>query len=147
MKTPLDTEVDLGPGHFVFDGVPGLRERGTAAPCLFGPYLLWPRSRISATAELLSQFAHSVCEGRSYGVNGAEDVFVSVICCSCNMRSCIRRLCRRAIKLRDKIAGVTSVIQIIIAVSTTAYVNHGWTSYLLVIIMAYSLHIAKLTVS
>jgi len=28
----LGTEVDLGPGHIVLDGVPGLRERGTAAP-------------------------------------------------------------------------------------------------------------------
>jgi len=54
MKTPLGTEVDLGPGHIVLDGVPALRERGTAAPLhLFGPCLLWSRSPISATAELL----------------------------------------------------------------------------------------------
>jgi len=32
MKTPLSTEVDLGPGHIVLDGTPALRERGTAAP-------------------------------------------------------------------------------------------------------------------
>jgi len=32
MKTPLGTEVDLGPGHIVLDRVPALRERGTAAP-------------------------------------------------------------------------------------------------------------------
>ena len=32
MKTPLGTEVDLSPGHIVLDGVPALRERGTAAP-------------------------------------------------------------------------------------------------------------------
>ena len=34
MKTPLCTEVDLGPGHIVLDGVPAARERGsgTAAP-------------------------------------------------------------------------------------------------------------------
>ena len=31
MKTPLGTEVDLGPGYIVLDGVPALRERGTAA--------------------------------------------------------------------------------------------------------------------
>jgi len=37
MKTPLDTEVDLGPGHIVLDGVPALRERGTAAPLSFRP--------------------------------------------------------------------------------------------------------------
>jgi len=32
MKTPLGTEVDLSAGHIVLDGVPALRERGTAAP-------------------------------------------------------------------------------------------------------------------
>jgi len=32
MKTPLGTEVDLGPGHIVLDGVSALRERGPAAP-------------------------------------------------------------------------------------------------------------------
>ena len=53
MKTPLCTEVDLVPGQIVFDGVPAPCERGTAAPPLFGPCLLWPRSPISATAELL----------------------------------------------------------------------------------------------
>ena len=53
MNTPLGTEVDLGPGHIVLDGVPALRERGTAAPHLFGPCLLWPRTPISATTEQL----------------------------------------------------------------------------------------------
>jgi len=53
MKTPLGTEADLGPGHIVLDGVPALRERGPAVPHLFGSCLLWPRSPISATAELL----------------------------------------------------------------------------------------------
>jgi len=54
MKTPLGTEVDLFPGHIVLDGVPALRERSTAArPRLVRPCLLWPRSPISATAELL----------------------------------------------------------------------------------------------
>jgi len=53
MKTPLGTEVALGPGHIVLDGVPALREMGTAAYPLFGPCLLWPRSPISAIAELL----------------------------------------------------------------------------------------------
>jgi len=44
MKTPLVTEVYLGPDHVVLDGVPAIRERGTAlAPTLFGPCLLWPR--------------------------------------------------------------------------------------------------------
>ena len=38
---PLSTDTGLGPGHTVLDGdeVP---QRGTAAPPLFGPCLLWP---------------------------------------------------------------------------------------------------------
>jgi len=55
MKTPLGTEVDIGVGHIVLDGFPALRERGTAPP-LLGPFLLWPRSPMSATAELLLCF-------------------------------------------------------------------------------------------
>ena len=35
MKTPLGTEVGLSPGHIVLDGVPALRETGTAAPPIF----------------------------------------------------------------------------------------------------------------
>jgi len=35
MKTLLGTEVDLGPGHIVLDGVPAPREMGTAAPSVF----------------------------------------------------------------------------------------------------------------
>ena len=60
IKTPLGTEIDLGPGHIVLDGVPALREMGTAAARLFGPCLLWPRSPISATAELLLLFTVSL---------------------------------------------------------------------------------------
>ena len=56
IKTPLGTEVDLGPGHFVLDGFPAISERGTAAPPLFGPCLLWPQLPISATADLLFVF-------------------------------------------------------------------------------------------
>ena len=40
---PLGTEVDLGPGHNVLE----------QQPPIFVPYLLWLRSPISATAELL----------------------------------------------------------------------------------------------
>jgi len=52
MKTPLGTEVDLGAGHIVLDGFPALRGSCTAPP-LLGTCLLWPRSPISAIAELL----------------------------------------------------------------------------------------------
>jgi len=47
MKTPLGTEVDLGPGHIVLDGVPP-PAKGAQQPPLFGPCLLCPRSPISA---------------------------------------------------------------------------------------------------
>jgi len=52
MKTPLGTEVDVSPGHTVLDGVPA-PAKGAQQPPLFGPCLLWPRSLISGTAELL----------------------------------------------------------------------------------------------
>ena len=58
MKTSLGTEVDIGAGHIVLDGFPALRERGTAPPSLLCPCLLWPRSPISATAELLLVFLY-----------------------------------------------------------------------------------------
>jgi len=55
MKTPLGTEVDLGPGHIVLDGVLAPAKGAQRSP-LFGPCLLWPRSPISATAELYFLF-------------------------------------------------------------------------------------------
>ena len=53
-------EVDLGPGHIVLDGdlAPPLR-KGHSSPPLFVPCLLWPRSPIPATAELLSIFKNN----------------------------------------------------------------------------------------
>ena len=53
IKTPLGTEVDLDPAHNVLDGDPDPPRKGHISPPLFGPCLLWPRSPISATAELL----------------------------------------------------------------------------------------------
>jgi len=50
MKTPLGTEVDLGPGHIVLDGVPAPANGAQQRLPLFGSCLLWPRSPISATA-------------------------------------------------------------------------------------------------
>jgi len=65
MKTPLGTEVDIGAGHTVLDGFPALRERGTAPSPLLGPFLLWPRSPISATAELLYMTTfRNICLGK-----------------------------------------------------------------------------------
>jgi len=53
MKTPLGTEVDLGRGHIVLDGDSTALRKRHSSPPLFGPCLLWPRSPISAIAELL----------------------------------------------------------------------------------------------
>jgi len=53
MKTRLGVEADLGPGHIVLDGDPAPPAKMAQQPPLFGPCLLWPRSPISATAELL----------------------------------------------------------------------------------------------
>jgi len=46
MKTLLGTEVDLGPGHTVLDGIPVLHERGTAAP-LFSAHVYCGHGRPS----------------------------------------------------------------------------------------------------
>jgi len=52
MKTLLGTEVNLGQGHIVLHGVPA-PAKGAQQPPSFRPCLLWPRSSISATVELL----------------------------------------------------------------------------------------------
>jgi len=57
IKTPLRTEVDLGPGHNVLDGAP-LTRKGHGSTPLFGPCLLWPPSPSSATAELLYNYPY-----------------------------------------------------------------------------------------
>ena len=56
IKMPLETEVDLGPGHNVFDGAQLLPERGTAAP-LSSTYVYCGQTvaPISANTELLLQ--------------------------------------------------------------------------------------------
>jgi len=60
-------EVDLGPGHIVLDGNSAAPcKRGIAAPrpsthSLLSPCLLWPRSPISATAELLYTQVFIIC--------------------------------------------------------------------------------------
>ena len=37
MKTPLGTDVELGPGHNVLDVIPAVHEMGAAAPSSFRP--------------------------------------------------------------------------------------------------------------
>jgi len=51
---PLGMEIGLGSGDFVFDGSQLPQKKGhTHLHPIFGACLLWPRSPISATAELL----------------------------------------------------------------------------------------------
>jgi len=52
IKMLLGTEVDLRSGHIVLDRV-SAPTKGAQHPPLFGTCLFWPRSPISATAELL----------------------------------------------------------------------------------------------
>jgi len=57
IKMPLGTEGNLGPSHIVLDGDPAPPAKTAQQPRpLFGPCLLWPRSPISAAAELLFLF-------------------------------------------------------------------------------------------
>jgi len=72
MKTPLGTEVDLGPGHIVLDAVPALRETGTAAP----PPSFRPVSIVATVGRLsycfaivYTQFDCDIC-----GIDVAEKV-------------------------------------------------------------------------
>jgi len=46
MKTPLGTEVDIGPSHIILDGLPAPRERDTAAP-LFSAHVCCGHGRPS----------------------------------------------------------------------------------------------------
>jgi len=58
IKMPLGREVCLSPGYNVFNEEPAPHppRKGHSSPPLFGPRLLWPRSPILATAELLILF-------------------------------------------------------------------------------------------
>jgi len=55
MKTPLCTEVDLGPGHnIVLDGIQAPPVKRAQQPPSFRPMsIVWPQTPISATAKLL----------------------------------------------------------------------------------------------
>jgi len=55
IKMPLGTEVGLSPGDVVLDEDQAPPQK-VAQPPLFGPCVLWPRSPISATAELVILF-------------------------------------------------------------------------------------------
>ena len=58
---PLDTEVDLGPGHIVLDGGPSPTSpgKGQNSALFWSISIVAKRSPISATAELLLCLAYS----------------------------------------------------------------------------------------
>jgi len=79
ISMPLSMQVGLGPSDIVLDGDPApLPNKGTEPPPIFGPCLLWPRSPISPTAELLLIF------GRSF-VKRFDLCYLIVVCLSCNV--------------------------------------------------------------
>jgi len=53
MKTPVGTEVDLGPGHIVLDGDPAPPEKGHSCSSLFESFRPMSIVATVATAELL----------------------------------------------------------------------------------------------
>jgi len=61
IRIPLGTEVGLRPGDFLLDGdrVPPSKKGHSSHP-IFGRCLLWPRSPISATDELLYKIAATI---------------------------------------------------------------------------------------
>ena len=56
MKTPLGTEVDLGPGHIVLDGVPALAKGAQQPPSFRSMSIVATVAHLSYTAELLFHF-------------------------------------------------------------------------------------------
>jgi len=76
MKTPLGTEVDLGPGHIVLDGTPAFRERGTAAPSFRPMSIVATVAHLSYTAELLLIMSSDLTRLTEKGTSYVQ-VFVS----------------------------------------------------------------------
>ena len=60
MKTPLGTEVDLGAGHIVLDGVP-VPAKGAQHSPSFQPMSIVATVAISATAAELLAYCNAVC--------------------------------------------------------------------------------------
>jgi len=85
MKTPLGTEVDLGPGHIVLDGDPAPLRKVHSSAHLFGPCLLWPPSPMSAAAELLYKFTIivAVIYGVSNFFTNVQNVLSIHVSCMC----------------------------------------------------------------
>ena len=99
MKTPLGADVDLGPGHIVLDRVPAPHPaKGAQQPPLFGPCPVWPRSPISATAELL--FDNVLCLPI---VSERELMFTFAICYRPSV--CLSSVCLSVCNVRAPYSG------------------------------------------
>ena len=59
IKTPLGTEIDLGPSHIVLDGDPAPPRKGHSSPPLFGPCLYCGHGRPSQLLLSSCHTAHS----------------------------------------------------------------------------------------
>jgi len=83
IRMKLGMQVGLGPGHIVLNGDPALPPKsgtvaqfsahvrcGQTAGWILGSCLLWPRSPISATAELLLPLIRHICLNKSVFMNG-----------------------------------------------------------------------------
>jgi len=58
-----------------------------------GGHGVWPLDRCHSWEQFHNLHAEFAQEGRKVGEIGANAMFVYAICCSCNIRSCIRRFC------------------------------------------------------
>ena len=76
IKTPLGTEVDLGPGHFVLDGFPAIGERGAAAHPLFGPCLCHGRPSQLLLSSCISRVPQCYC----YHIHAEDEDDLSLVC-------------------------------------------------------------------
>ena len=76
VKTPLCTEVNLGPGDVMLDGVAALPPLNGAQPPVFSPCLLWPNGWMDEDATLYGSIRwprpHCVKWGPSSPVKGAQ---------------------------------------------------------------------------
>ena len=80
MNTPLGTEVNLGPGHIVLDGVRAIRERGTAAPLLFS-------ANVYCGHGLPSYLLLSSCYKGQSGTVGIQEINITKKSMKCVQRS------------------------------------------------------------
>jgi len=73
--------------HCIRWGGPSCARNGHSSPHLFGPCLLWPRSPISATAELLFYFLHGTTSLRNHDSRLADSRVVRTAVVASSLRN------------------------------------------------------------